>query len=110
MKVKKMKYTPELAAKMYLFFSSYDDAKSAPSFSKFARKIGTTLSILEGFRSNKRFDDAWNECNEIRRDYLTDRALTKVFDPTFTRHLLADDESSSETDEGISISITVEGA
>lgn len=108
MKSKALKYTPELPSKMYLFFTGYDDSKSAPSFSKFARRIGTTLAALEGFRQHKRFDAAWVECNEIRRDYLIDKALTKSFDPAFTRHLLSDEEVPSELEEGIHIRITVE--
>ena len=107
MKKKALRYCPELAGRMYAFFLNYIDARSAPSFSKFARSIGTTLRTLESFRKHKQFDRAWEECNEIRRDYLIDKALTKEFDPGFIKHLLSSEECSEESEESININITV---
>ncbi len=72
---------------MYTYFHSYCDT-GAPSFSKFARSIGITLDELEGLRRHKKFDEAYRECGEIRRDYLIDNALTKRHDPSFVKFLL----------------------
>ena len=103
------RYDGTLPRTMYLFFSEYDDGRTAPSFSKFARSIGVTLEQLRSFRKHKKFDLAWIECDEIKRDYLTDKALTKQFDPTFTKFLLseADREATEEKEESISVLITV---
>ena len=65
-----------------------------PSFSKFARSIGMTVADLTEFRKNKKFDKAWCECIEIRRDYLIDLAITKRGDSSFAKFLL------SEADDG----------
>ena len=84
---------------MLAFFEEYDEGFGAPSFTKFARVIGITVSRLEEYRKYERFDMAYRECSEIRRDYLIDMALSKRFDPTFVRHLISEecqnkDESS----------------
>ena len=94
MKKNHSKYTNDLPRKLYSFFLNYDDI-GAPSFSKFARSIGVTVADLERLRRHKRFDSAVRECEEIRRDYLIDRALDKRFDPTFVKFLLT--ESNSDT-------------
>ena len=75
--------------KLYGFFTSYSDAPGAPSFSKFARSIGATLSDIEQFCEHEEFKRAYDECNEIRRDYLIDAALTRRYDPSFVKFLLA---------------------
>jgi hypothetical protein len=72
--MKKAGYKRDYPRIMYLYFSGYDEAHGAPSFSKFARRIGVTVAELEGFRKRKEFDAAWRECSEIRRDYLIDSA------------------------------------
>ena len=98
MKRKKAKYQSDLARKMYAYFVSYDGI-GAPSLSKFARSVGITLSDLEGFLTRKTFMYCYNECSEIRRDYLIDNALTKKFDSSFVKFLLdyeKDDEHSEE--------------
>ena len=94
----KAKYSSDLPGKMYLFFISYDD-RGAPSFLKFARSIGVTTMDIENFRSHKKFDMAYRECQEIRRDYLTDRALDKRFDPGFTKYLLTLEDEKDEKDD-----------
>lgn len=82
-----------------------------PSFSKFARSIGVTVGELEGFRRHKEFDRAWRECIEIRRDYLTDSALTRRYDPSFVKFLLTEEFAAEITgadeDKSISVSIKV---
>lgn len=83
---------------MYLFFTSYND-RGAPSFQKFARSVGITAKDVESFRSHKKFDRAYRECQEIRRDYLIDRALDRRFDPSFTKFLLTLDGKSTEGDK-----------
>lgn len=93
------KYTPELPGRMYLFFISYDD-RGAPSFLKFARSIGVTSEDIERFRSHSRFDRAYRECQQIRRDYLIDRALDRRFDPSFVKFLLSADGGDDAKDAG----------
>ena len=88
MKKKGRKYDAGLPRLMYGYFLSFSESE-APSFSKFARSIGVTLAELEAFRRHKEFDRAYAECGEIRRDYLIDRALTKRYDPSFVKFLLA---------------------
>ena len=84
------KYTSSLADEMTAFFDSYED-RGAPSFEKFARLKKIPLATLVEFRKHQKFDRAYRECSEIRRDYLIDRALDKRFDPTFVRHLLTEE-------------------
>ena len=84
----KMKYTKDLPRRLYGFFCSYDGTGALPSFDKFARSIGTTLSELMKFRTHAKFDAAYRECCEIRRDYLIDGALAKRLDGSFTKYLL----------------------
>lgn len=84
---------------MYLYFAGYDESHGAPSFSKFARRIGVTLYELEGFRRKKEFDAAWRECSEIRRDYLIDSALSKRHDASFTKFLLAEELSTDDSSD-----------
>jgi heme oxygenase len=76
---KKRKYTRELPRRMYSFFISATEGASPPSFSKFARSIGLTLAELDAMREHSEFESAWRECNEIRRDYLIDKALLRRF-------------------------------
>lgn len=96
---KKLRYSPTLPSKMYLFFLSYGE-EGAPSFQKFAKSIGATVEDVERFREHKSFERAYRECCEIRRDYLIDRALTKRFDPSFVKFLLTCDlDTDGENDE-----------
>ena len=88
MRKNKIKYSSDLPRRMYSFFHSYCES-GAPSFSKFARSIGATLEDLTKFRKKEEFERAWRECNEIRRDYLIDNALTKRHDPSFSKFLLS---------------------
>lgn len=98
-KGKRRGYSGELAGKMYLYFISYEDA-GAPSFAKFARSIGITLEELVSYRKHPRFERAYRECGEIRRDYLIDRALTKRFDPTFVKYLLGSEDGECDSSDG----------
>ena len=93
-------YYSELPSLMYRYFIGYEDGSGAPSFEKFARSIGVTVLDIESWRKNKRFERAYRECNEIRRDYLIDHALTRRFDPSFVKFLLDTEAGSSETSEG----------
>ena len=99
MRKNKIKYSSDLPRRMYSFFHSYCES-GAPSFSKFARSIGATLEDLTKFRKKEEFERAWRECNEIRRDYLIDNALTRRFDPSFTKFLLCNEygEEGSSSD------------
>ena len=102
----KFKYTPDIARKMYTFFLSYDGGGVA-SFSKFARSIGITLATLEGFRRYKKFNEAYLECSEIRRDYLIDSALAKRHDASFTKYLLELEHSDDTDADGSEIILRV---
>ena len=97
--------------KLYSYFHSYSEATSAPSFTKFARSIGITLDELKSFRIHKNFERAYRECNEIRRDYLIDMALTKRFDSSLVKFLLSAEFGMGEddvTDEDKNVSVTLE--
>ena len=73
---------------MYTFFVNYNDV-GLPSFTKFARSIGTTSEQIEKFRRYGEFERAYKECSEIRRDYLIDNALAKRYDGAVTKFLLS---------------------
>lgn len=102
---KRVRYNDSLADEMTVFFEDYEE-RGAPSFEKFARLKNIPLASLIEFRKNPKFDMAYRECSEIRRDYLIDRALDKRFDPTFVRHLLTDE---AEVDPGFTqTALTIE--
>ena len=82
----KTEYPKDLERRMYVYFASYSEP-GLPSFSKFARMCGMTLEDLSRMRRRKRFDAAWRECTEIRRDYLIDTALSKRADASFAKFL-----------------------
>ena len=106
------KYDKNFPKQLYLFFINSINESTPPSFSKFARSIGLTLCELEAFRKHSEFDRSWRDCIEIRRDYLTDCALTRRYDPSFVKFLLSAEfgvgEEKDEDDKEISVTITVE--
>ena len=104
----KAKYNSDLVGKMYRFFLGYDD-RGLPSFTKFARSVGLSTEDIERFRKYKRFDAAYRECMEIRKDYIIDRALDKRFDGSFSKFLIScEAEAESSDDAGnISLNLTV---
>jgi hypothetical protein len=108
---RRTKYTKDMPRLLYTSFISHSDKRTAPSFSKFARSIGATLSEVEGFRENEEFERAYRECNEIRRDYLIDQALTKQFDPSLVKFLLTAEfgmgEKEERCDTGLDVTLTV---
>ena len=108
----KSKYDRELPKRLYSYFvNTVTDCSSVPSFSKFARSIGATLEDLESYRSHSEFDRAWRDCIEIRRDYLTDCALTRRYDPSFVKFLLGlelDTVSEGEEDKTLAVTVKVE--
>lgn len=83
---------------MYLYFAGYSDS-GAPSFVKFARKKGLTTAELLSLRGKKKFDRAYVECVQIRRDYLIDKALTKSFDGSLVKFLLDLEGDGAESEE-----------
>ena len=103
---KRIKYSRDLPRRLYSFFKDWSDGTGAPSVEKFAISIGATLSDVERFRSHVDFERAWRECSEIRRDYLTDMALTRRFDPSFVKFLLTE-ETEDVTDTGIDLRLEV---
>lgn len=93
---------------MYSYFTAYEGG-GAPSFTKFARSLGVTTSELLEMRVHKRFDEAYRECSEIRRDYLIDTALAKRHDPSFVKFLLTTEFGMGEdTNADNELKITVE--
>ena len=94
---------------IYTFFIRYNDF-GAPSFSKFARSIGTTSAELVRWREHKEFDRAYRECSEIKRDYLIDSALTRKFDPSLVKYILSSDFNGDGEDAVIpdEIKVTLE--
>lgn len=104
---RKVKYSTDLPRSLYLYFVTYED-KGAPSFQKFARSVGITTEDVERFRSHRSFDRAYRECQQIRRDYLIDRALDKRFDPSFTKYLLTADEDKIGTEDMNDFTLTLE--
>ena len=113
MKKNNSKYTVDLPRRLYTFFLGYD-GPGVPSFSKFARSIGMTLSDLERFREKREFERAYQECSEIRRDYLIDNGLVKRFDSSFTKFLLGTeygmgDARSVEADSELKVTVEVIG-
>ncbi len=90
------KYEKDFPKLLYSAFLAMINDSVTPSFSKFARSIGVTVADLERWRKNKEFDRAWRECIEIRRDYLTDSALTRRYDPSFVKFLLSEDSMQNE--------------
>ena len=113
MKKNHSKYTTDLPRRLYTFFLNYD-SPGVPSFSKFARSIGATLSDVESFRKHGEFERAYQECSEIRRDYLIDNGLVKRFDSSFTKFLLTSeygmgDSKASEEDKELKVTLEVIG-
>ena len=89
------KYRDELPRLMYEYFNRFADV-GAPSFDKFARSIGLTLEDVRSFRAHGEFDRAYRECSEIRRDYLTDNALSRRLDASFVKYLLEREDESAD--------------
>ena len=102
------KYDKELPRRLYNYFRSYDESGGAPSFVKFALANGITPDALQDFRKNKKFDLAYRAANEIRRDYLIDRALSRRFDPSFVKFLLGEEfGEKEEEDSTLEVILTV---
>ncbi len=108
---KEKKYRKELPRELYTFFIASVNKGDIPSISKFARQNGFSTERLSEFRKYREFDIAWKEVNEIRRDYLTDSALTKRFDPSFVKFILNAEFGVGEDDKKdneISVTIKVD--
>ena len=105
---KKAKFKDELCTRMYLYFLGYDD-RGLPSFTKFAKASGLTTEDIERFRKYPRFESAYRECKEIRRDYLIDRALDKRFDSSFAKFLISCEVEGESSDNAgdITLHLTV---
>ena len=108
---RKIKYSNDMPRLLYTFFISYSDGGGAPSFEKFARSIGATLDDVLQFRKHREFERAYCECNEIRRDYLIDAALTRRYDSSFSKFLLSAEFGMGEKDkekEDSDLNVTLE--
>ena len=108
MKKRKLPYKNEYPRLLYTYFVTYGDAFGAPSLSKFARSIGATMADIERFRAHAKFDEACRECNEIRRDYLIDNALSKRFDSSFTKFLISlEYPENTESENNLAVTLEV---
>lgn len=106
---KKAVYDTGLPGRMYAYFTGYEEADGAPSFPKFARKVGVTPEDLEKFRTHKAFDKSYRACRDIRRDYLIDKALSKRFDASLVKFLLTTEFGmGEETPEDKTLAVTLE--
>lgn len=101
-------YRSSYAESMYTYFVTYDETCGAPSFSKFAQRIGVSPDDVERFRSHKEFERTWRACNEIRRDYLIDHALNRRFDPSFVKYLLSTEYAMAEEGGDNALAVTLE--
>ncbi len=112
MKKNHLRYTSDLPRRLYTFFLNYD-GPGAPSFQKFARSIGATLSDVERLREKSEFERAYQDCSEIRRDYLIDNGLVKRFDSSFTKFLLTSEygmgDKDKDTEREIQVTLEVIG-
>ncbi len=107
---RKQKKENEIGKRLREYFLSSAEEPSPPSFSKFARNLGMTLSELSLLRENPEFDRIWLDCIEIRRDYLIDKALTRSCDPSFVKFILtgeAGTEDGDTEDREFNVTITV---
>lgn len=103
---KRTGYSKELPRTMYRYFATYADS-GAPSFCKFAISIGVTPEQLRGFRRHSKFDRAYRECSEIRRDYLIDNGLTRRIDPSLVKFLLDLESDEELREEGLEVRLEV---
>ena len=101
------KSAKELSRAMLSFFLERVRDAELPSFDKFARSAGLTLSELMELSEAQEFNEAYRECAEIRRDYLIDAALTKRADPSFVKFLLTEEKDSDGTDEELTVTVRV---
>ena len=98
----------KIREEMLTYFKNFSDASGAPSFAKFRRGIGLSLSDFEKLKGKRSFHEALKECSEFRRDYLIDCGLTKRFDASFVKFLLqSEDESPKDDDTSPQISFEV---
>ena len=106
---RKIKYDCDMPKRLYSFFHHYSDI-GAPSIAKFASSIGATVEDVESFRKHRKFERAYRECSEIRRDYLIDNALTKRFDSSLVKFLLSYEFGADKEDPDGSLEVRVEVA
>lgn len=98
--------------RLYSFFTSSCESGTLPSIEKFARSIGATAEEIEEMRAHREFERAYREAGEIRRDYLIDGALTRRYDPSFTKFLLSyefdmDEKDKKKDDTGLDVTLQV---
>ncbi len=109
-------YKNQYAKEMTEYFSfadGEDTAAGIPSFVKFAARIGERYETLLGWRERyPAFRAAYDECRMRLRDYLIDGVLTRRFDASFVKTLLAEDlraDLKEEDGEPYRITLTVIG-
>lgn len=113
--MKNIDYRDEYAEAMCAFFAGYDPKEGVPHFGAFARSLGVSPDVLDGWcREHPSFADAWRVCLEIQRERLINGGLTKRFDPRFARFMLSavhrmQEKDDSAADEVREVVVRLEG-
>ncbi len=110
-------YKVRLCDEMLAFFNfpaegAWDSFREngIPSFVKFAKAHGLTLSELREFRDkHPEFRLAYGECEARLRDLLVDGVLTKHFDASFAKLLLQEhpEEPNDGAEKAFDLTLTV---
>ena len=107
-----------LAEKMIRYFETAgcegsEYKETLPSFVRFAHRENITVKTLSSLKEkNAGFREAYEECEEILKDRITDGALCRRLDSSFAKFLLSarygfSDKEESMDGEAFSLSVTV---
>ena len=101
----------DAAGRMIRYFRSCSEGDELPTFSGAAGMLGVDAETLDEWKkSDPTFSRAWRECLSVLSDHLIRMGLTKRYDASLVKYLLAlygvGDEGESEPDE-LSVKIEV---
>ena len=101
----------DAAERMVRYFRSCSEGDELPTFSGAAGMLGVDAPTLEEWRkTDPTFARAWRECLSVLTDHLIRMGLTKRYDASLVKYLLAlygmGSEGESEPDE-LSVKIEV---
>lgn len=103
-----MEYDPSLERQMLSYFGGQADGEY-PTFADFARRVGVPTAQLELWRSEQpAFASVWEECRHRQQARLITGALTRRFDPSFTKFLLCHEFGFGEENVETDFTVTVE--
>lgn len=107
----KSDYKPEYAGKLLEFFRHYSDVEAGvPTLQRFAQSIGTyTDACCAWVREHDDFATAFVEAMRIQERMLINGGLTRVFDPSFAKFLLAANHGYREKDEKANVELNSGG-